>query len=270
MKKIEEELRKELCMISEMENKVNERLKNVPKGYLRIAQKNGKVQYYYTNYESDDIRERNNNGRYIRKSEYEFAKKMIQRDYDMQLANVLRKRRKGIERFMKVYGETSLGNMYDSLSICRKEMIEPLIISDEEYVHRWLEVKYQGKSFDEETANIITNRGERVRSKSEKIIADKLYAMGIPYRYEYPIILNNGMRVYPDFTLLKMPERKEVYLEHFGLLDEEIYLESTMRKLHSYEENGIFLGVNLLVTYETSRYPLSTKMLDGVLRSMFC
>ena len=96
MKKIEEELRKELCMISEMESKVNERLKNAPKGYLRVAQKNGKVQYYYTNYESDDIRERNNNGRYIRKSEYEFAKKMIQRDYDMQLANVLRKRRNGI------------------------------------------------------------------------------------------------------------------------------------------------------------------------------
>ena len=93
-------------------------------------------------------------------------------------------------------------------------------------------------------------------------------AMGIPYRYEYPISLANGICVYPDFTMLKMPERKEVYLEHLGLLDDELYLQSTWRKLNSYGENGIFIGDNLLITFESSRYLLNTKMLEGVLKRM--
>lgn len=131
-----------------------------------------------------------------------------------------------------------------------------------------MRVEYQGKYFEERTSGFITEKGERVRSKSEKIIADKLYAMGIPYRYEYPITLANGICVYPDFTMLKMPERKEVYLEHLGLLDDELYLQLIWRKLNSYGENGIFIGDNLLITFESSRYPLNTKMLEGVLKRM--
>ena len=117
---------------------------------------------------------------------------------------------------------------------------------------------------------IITERGERVRSKSEKIIADKLYALGIPYRYEYPLVLSGNIRVYPDFIILKLPEREEVYLEHFGRMDDEEYVESVMYKLSTYEKNRIYLGVNLFVTHETSKNPLNTRALDGMLKSLFC
>ena len=67
--------------------------------------------------------------------------------------------------------------------------------------------------------------------------------------------------------MLKMPDRKVVYMEHFGLLDEGAYLETTMRKLKLYNENGIVLGDNLLITCETSRNPLNVKMLDSMLRT---
>ena len=65
-----------------------------------------------------------------------------------------------------------------------------------------------------------------------------------------------------------MPERKEVYLEHLGLLEDDLYLQSALRKLNSYGDNGIFIGDNLLITFESSRYPLNMKMLEGVLRGM--
>lgn len=268
MNSIIEELKKELRMIAEMEKKASDRLKNAPQGHVRVTQKRGKAQYYYKNSQSSDLREREGYGRYMRTSEYEFARKIVQRDYDTQLLKALRIRKRGIEKFVEIYGKTGPGDIYDLLNPGRRELVSPLIISDEEYVRRWLSVEYKGKNIDEETGNIITERGERVRSKSEKIIADKLYAMGLPYRYEYPVTLKSGIRVYPDFTILKMSERKEIYLEHFGLLDEETYFESTLRKLHSYSENDIFLGDNLLITYETSSYPLSTKMLDGILRGL--
>ena len=49
---------------------------------------------------------------------------------------------------------------------------------------------------------IYTERGERVRSKSEKIIADKLFLQNIPYHYERPIYLKGFGMVYPDFCCL--------------------------------------------------------------------
>lgn len=83
-----------------------------------------------------------------------------------------------------------------------------------------------------------------MRSKSEKIIADKLYSMGIPYRYEYPLVLERDIVVYPDFTILKIGEQKTLYLEH--------------------------LGINLFVTYETATKPLNTRVLNDFLRKLFC
>ena len=59
--------------------------------------------------------------------------------------------------------------------------------------------------------------------------------------------------MYPDFTILKMPERREVYLEHFGMLDDESYLENVLCKISTYERSGIYPGVDLFVTYETGK-----------------
>ena len=158
--------------------------------------------------------------------------------------------------------------MYNKTHPKRRELINIDIISDEEYIKRWSLVEYNGKSQLVEK-EIITERGELVRSKSEKIIADKLYMMGIPYRYEYPLMLDDGITVYPDFTILKMPERKEVYLEHFGMMDDEEYVNKMLFKISTYERNGIFIGVNLFVTYETSKRPINTKALNNQLKELF-
>lgn len=76
--------------------------------------------------------------------------------------------------------------------------------------------------------------------------------------------------MYPDFTILRMPAREEIYLEHFGMMDDYNYVETVMRKLNTYERNGIYIGVNLFITYETSRNPLNTRTLDGLIRSLLC
>ena len=94
--------------------------------------------------------------------------------------------------------------------------------------------------------------------------------LGIPYRYECPLVLGYDFTIYPDFTILKMPERKEVYLEHFGMLDDEEYFDRMLLKLNTYEKNGIYLGSNLFFTYETSVKPINTKALNNQLREWFC
>lgn len=116
----------------------------------------------------------------------------------------------------------------------------------------------------EGTTAYYTVKGERVRSKSEKIIADTLSKKEIPYHYEFPTELkykNRTILIYPDFTILNRRTGKKYILEHLGMMDKTIYFENTLRKLDVYQKNGILLGEGLILTYETSESPLDTSVL---------
>ena len=271
MKYIETYLRNEVVELKEEIKKVEKRLQKVPEGNLRISKKANKVECYYKN-EEKEIKEKgkiNKKGRYIRKSEIELAKQIAQRDYDQAIVKNAKERVRAIESFLRRYNKTNLKSISEKLHPCRKELLDNLIISDKDYVAAWQSQTYTGKGFRNDEQVITTERGERVRSKSEKIIADKLYMLDIPYHYEQPLHLKSGVTIYPDFTILKMPEREEVYLEHFGMLDDLDYINKTFYKIKTYEKNNVYIGVNLFVTHETSRNPLNTQNLDLMLRRLF-
>lgn len=264
MKTIESILKKECQELKKIVNESKGKLKNVPRGNLRIAKKEKGIEYYYVN----EVGE-NKNGSYIKKKDVELAKKIAQRDYDASILKRAVKRQRIIENFLREYQKTNLCEVFQKTNFYRRELIEPCIISDEEFVKCWQEEKYAGKEFEDTRLEIITEKGECVRSKSEKIIADKLFKLGIPYRYECPIHLAGNITVYPDFTILKMPEREEVYLEHLGMMDDMNYVSSLVYKLNTYEKNGIYLGVNLFLTYETSKKPLNAGALDEMLKKLW-
>ena len=209
------------------------------------------------------------NGQYIRKKENDLVRRLAQKEYDEVLLKNALKRKKVMERFLKGYEETGIEKIYEKLHPYRRELLQDVIVSDEKYVEEWEQHQYCGKMFDENAPEIYTEKGERVRSKSEKIIADKLFLMGIPYRYECPLRLTERLVVHPDFTILKVAERKELYWEHFGMMDDADYVENVMMKLSSYEKNGIFLGINLFVTFETAQNPLNARALDAILKKLF-
>ncbi len=271
MKTIESILRNEKRQLKNIAREARKRLQMAPKGHLRIMKKRGRVEYYYKgdNGNSDKISS-SDNGRYMRKSEENLVRGIAQRDYDVRVVKNAEERMKAIDTFLEKYKKTSLEEVYQKTNHYRRELICASIISDDEYIKRWQAVEYTGKLFADESQEIITERGERVRSKSEKIIADKLYALGIPYRYEYPLILEGNIKIYPDFTILKMPAKEEVYLEHFGMMDKSEYVANVLYKLSTYERNGIYLGVNLFITYETSKITLNTRTLDGLIKKLFC
>lgn len=264
MKTVETILKKEMNELQKVMKSAEKRLKRTPKGYLRISKKKNRVEYYLRN---DDT---SSNGRYLKKSEKGIAKAIAQRDYDTSLLKNAKERIKVIEVFLDKYKKTSLKEMYQKTNPYRRELINVVTVSDEEFVKQWQLVKYEGKEFIENEQVITTEKGERVRSKSEKIIADKLYFMGIPYRYEYPLLLSGNITIYPDFTILRLPMREEVYLEHFGMMDNVDYVNKALYKINTYEKNGIYLGTKLFITHETSKRPLNSKNLDGMLRELFC
>ena len=112
----------------------------------------------------------------------------------------------------------------------------------------------------------VTDKGERVRSKSELNIANMLYKMNIPYKYECPLVLSNGKIFHPDFTLLDIAKRREVYWEHRGMMDDRGYLKNTIQKVKDYRKEGICIGDNLLITEETSYLPLGTNEIVDVIQ----
>ena len=107
-----------------------------------------------------------------------------------------------------------------------------------------------------------------VRSKSEVIIADRFYKAGIPYRYEQLLLLDKKtmLRYYPDFTILNKRTRKIIYWEHLGKLGDQDYCAENLNKLEDYARHGIIQGKNLILTYECDGKPLSTTMLDILIK----
>ena len=81
-----------------------------------------------------------------------------------------------------------------------------------------------GDKFLEDRLIHRTERGEAVRSKSEVIIADKLYRQKLDYHYEAPLELG-GVVKYPDFTIEDDDAGKTYYWEHCGLLTDPAYLQ---------------------------------------------
>ena len=81
-----------------------------------------------------------------------------------------------------------------------------------------------------------TKDGHFVRSKSEVAIANFLFDNRICYQYERRIFLGD-QELHPDFFL---PDH-DVYIEHFGLLDNPNYKKYATKKADLYKEHNVQL-----------------------------
>ena len=83
-----------------------------------------------------------------------------------------------------------------------------------------------------------TRKGDAVRSKSEVVVADILYALGISYSYEQPLFSRSDPKDFrlPDFTASF--EGDIYYWEHLGMLSVPSYREAWERKRRWYQDNG--------------------------------
>lgn len=72
--------------------------------------------------------------------------------------------------------------------------------------------------------------------------------------------------VYPDFTILSPKTHGEIYWEHHGMMDDPNYVKSAIRKIETYQKNGIYLGEKLIVTFETSDMPLNTRTMHDLVQ----
>lgn len=193
------------------------------------------------------------------------AKRIADYDYARHVVKIASFELNKIDKLIATYQKTSAEDYYANLHPGRKALVSPLLFDDEEYANLWLS-KIQKKHNSYQKINSFqTENNELVRSKSEKIIADKLKLLGVPYVYEKPLYLNNVTK-YPDFTALNKRTRSVYYWEHLGMMDSPDYFQDAMGKLAMYSQNGIWPGKNLIITYETKQLPIDVKMVEELIR----
>ena len=152
------------------------------------------------------------------------------------------------------------------MHVDRQALVTPVEPTWNQIVTRWYEEEYQGKEFQEGTVGILTEKGERVRSKSEKILADFFYKRNILYKYEKPLYLKGYGTVYPDFTFLSKKLGQEIYWEHEGMMDKPEYARTAVRKIGSYQKNGIYPGERLILTFETEQNVLNSNNIEELVK----
>ena len=237
-----------------LKKNVETTIEQSPKESLIASKSNGVWQYYSYCITKSPKRI------YIPKRSIEYARKLAMREYCELLIREIDRQLK-LKEEPGIIDSKKLYDVYEQLLPGKRRLVLPFLPSNSSYLKQWLDEHPGCINPYEITTGYDSERGEIVRSKSEKIIADKLYNMGITYSYECKLRLGGNIVMYPDFTILNPFTRRTWYWEHFGLTNDVTYRDNMSHKLNVYESNGIFLGDGLIITTEGERTPLDTKLI---------
>ncbi len=246
-----DKIQQELNNLKQLREKLIQETKNVKKKNFCCRNIRGNMAYYINN---KYVSKRKHADEISSLSKLEYNNKLL-----VQLDTAIGILEKAIEI------PNNLENVFFKLHDGKKRLIEPEIKPVSLLIEEFEKEDFQPKEFEEDNSSCFyTIKGERVRSKSEKIIADELYRLNIPYHYEQPLELYNNKKkvtIYPDLTVLNIRNGNKFYWEHLGMLDNMSYYEATLNRFNLYEKNNIFIGEDVIITHESRFSPLDTSTL---------
>ena len=266
-KRLTDEIKARYELVSKMEKLAEEKLKSFPEGRIKIKHSGNHVYYYQASENANSFE------KYIPENNKKLIDDLIQKGYIKKVLSTAKTEKLFLNKIIEGYPKKIPEDIYEQLCDDRKNIVKPIILTDEQFIQRWQESRYTPKAISSDTPVFITMNGEHVRSKSEMIIADRLLANGIPYKYECPLVLrkeNKTITIHPDFSMLRLSDRKTVYYEHCGKMDDPEYTENNVvKRINDYSQAGIVLGDTLFLTFESSTTPLDVRVLDELINKHF-
>ena len=232
----------------------------LPEGWINVKHQKDKA-YYYQGRASEKEK-------YLGPNDKSLIKELTQKDYLKRVLKEAKLELAAIEKMQKLYPETLVEDLFNRLPESHKAYAQPINICDDEFAAKWMATPYKKKPFKKDTTEFYTLKHERVRSKSEVIIADRLRAKGIPYRYECPLKVGNKI-IHPDFSILRMSDRRVLYHEHCGKMGDPKYAEDMLIRAKDYNNAGIILGDRLFYTFESETTPLDITLLDNIIEQHY-
>ena len=114
----------------------------------------------------------------------------------------------------------------------------------------------------------VTDRGERVRSKSEVIIANELHFYRLAYQYEVTLFSGED-KLTVDFVIIDPRSGRKWYWEHCGMLQNESYARRWEQKRRILAQHNILEGDSLIVTYDGPDGSINAQSIRRIIERYF-
>jgi hypothetical protein len=238
--------------------------------------------------------------KYVKMSDDEQIKRLSSNYYAKKLKAAAVKEKKQIDNCLDILSknpeESDVDKVTQRIPEAIKDNLSYSELTNEGYARRWQEgnkvVKKRRIHDKDDYHRFKTLRGDYVGSKSEVIIADRLYVKGIPYHYEIaftpeaefdvsrPVYDQFGFiagyevigfspfdqdTLHPDFYVLNKRTRKAYFWEHLGKMDDPSYCLKNFNRFMRILDAGYIIGEDLIVTHEDSKHPLMTESIDAII-----
>lgn len=260
-----EKIKERLALLKMVKTDIEEKMSSFPAGSLESKSELGIFRYYkYLNKKLIYLSAN-------QKEEIKFLEKKL---YYTKLLDSIENEETFLAKIQDLAKKISgFESVFLNIPEEKRHLIKPyetkILLSDEE-ISVWKRNCWFRKNSDSENS-FYTQNGEKVRSKSEVIIADRLFSFGVPYVYESSLTLqeentSKTFAMYPDFLVLNRRTGKQYWWEHFGMLDNPEYCEMCQRKIEIFAFNGIFPGENLIITTESSKHNFNTMYADLLIK----
>ncbi len=244
---------------------LNRLLSRMPEGKLTCAKNGTRYKWYQTFGE---------NRKYIPKNSQSLAQKLAYKSFlSIQIQN-LTQEKNALEFYLRHHPQKSWNEIITQKSKEYRRLLSAEIetinlpVETHQSIQEWVNESYEQSKKYPEQLTCPTIDGKMVRSKSEGLICTFLHIHKIPYRYESPLEFD-GVTYYPDFTIMHPVTSQIYYWEHFGMMDDKKYLNSFYTKMEWYISHGIIPGINLIMTCETSKKPIDSKQIEGLIGVYF-
>ena len=233
------------------------RIRKAPQGSLRCHRHGKSFKWYLVEEIVQQKTGKNAKRKYISKRNGRpLAEKLARKAFDKKKLANCKKELNAMKSYLHL---STVDKSPEQVYLTDKPGYRELLLSDmpllSKELEEWKAETYEKNPFLTDKLKIRSADGTFVRSKSESMICTELSANKIPYRYECALEIE-GIIIYPDFTV-RHPSTGKLYIwEHFGMIDQEDYLEKALKKIRIYLRNGYIPGKNLIMTFETLEEPL--------------
>ena len=232
-------------------------------GRLAVVHQRGKVRYYQV---------LGKTWKYLGNGSETIIRDLAQKQYEEGLLSAALREKNMLEKCLEQINfsiKLGLNDIYGSMNEDIRKLIIPDESTDDGYARAWSKEDFTQQEKTEKHRYETLSK-DLVRSKSEALIADRLFNAGIPFRYEQQLLLGNRFAMhcyYPDFTILNKRTRQVFIWEHLGMMGDRDYCSDNLNKIEVYAEYGILPGKNLILTFEGGNKPLSTSYVNKMIET---
>ena len=241
---------------------------------------------------------------YVNPSDEKSIKQLSSVYYAKKIRSAAVKEKKQIDACLAILGKdpeaSDIGKVEERIPEAIKKNAVLSELTNEGYARKWQKgndiVKKWRSHKKDDYHKYETMRGDYVGSKSEVLIADRLYSSGIPYHYEIAftpeVVIDESRPVYdefgmvigyetlgfspeaedtlhPDFYVLNKRTRKAIFWEHLGKMDDSEYCRKNFNRFMRILDAGYVIGEDLIVTHEDSRHPLLPQEIERIIEKYF-